>query len=101
MIQYNVNKYHIWYPYSCSICILYNMYNNNNNNNSNDNKRGAIVYTICMYVHTVRHLRQPTHAQTGWLDRAREDSVAYTYIKRHIAYHNTTHTDTHIYTYIS
>ena len=48
MTQYNVNKYHIWYPYSCSICILYDMYNNNNNN-SNDNKCGAIVYTICVY----------------------------------------------------
>ena len=99
MTQYNVNKYHIWYPYSCSICILYNMYNNNNN--SNDNKCGVIACTICMYVHTVRHLRQPTHAQTGWLNRAREDSIVYTYIMRHIAHHNTTHTDTHIYTYIS
>ena len=70
----------------------------NNNNNSNDNKCDAIVCTICMYVHTVRHLRQPTHAQTGWLDRAREDSVR-THIMRHIAHHNITHTHTHIYTY--
>ena len=45
------------------VYILYSMYNNNNN----DNKCGAIVYTICAYVHTVRHLCQPTHAQTGWL----------------------------------
>ena len=76
------------------------MYNNNSNNN--DNKCDAVVYTICMYVHTVRHLRQPTHAQTGWLDRAREDSVVYTYIMRHIAHHSITHTYTYtyIYTYI-
>ena len=82
------------------VYILYSMYNNNSNNN-NDNKCDAIVYTICAYVHTVRHLCQPTHAQTGWLDRAREDSVAYTYTMRHIAHHNIihTHTDTHIYTY--
>ena len=53
------------------VYILYSMYNNNNN----DNKCGAIVYTICAYIHTARHLCQPTHAQTGWLDRAREDSV--------------------------
>ena len=79
------------------VYILYSMYNNSNNNN--DNKCDAVVYTICMYVHTVRHLRQPTHAQTGWLDRAREDSVAYTYTMRHIAHHNITHTHTHIYTY--
>ena len=72
------------------------MYNNNSNNN-NDNKCDAIVCTICAYVHTVRHLCQPTHAQTGWLDRAREDSVAYTYIMRHIAHHNITHTYTYIY----
>lgn len=72
MTPYNVNKYHIWYPYSCSICILYNMYNNNNNNNSNDNKCGAIVYTICVCVHTVRHLRQPTtHRQAGWTEQER------------------------------
>ena len=57
MIQYNVNKYHTWNVYSCSIYILYSMYNNNNNN---DNKYGAIVYTICAYVYTVRHLCQPT-----------------------------------------
>ena len=56
------------------------MYNNSNNN---DNKCDAIVYTICVYVHTVRHLRQPTHAQTGWLDRAREDSAAYTHHATH------------------
>ena len=55
------------------------MYNNSNNN---DNKCDAIVCTICAYVHAVRHLRQPTHAQTGWLDRAREDSVVYTYIQQ-------------------
>ena len=73
------------------------MYNNSNNNNGN--KCDAIVYIICEYVHTVRHLCQPTHAQTGWLDRAREDSVAYTYIMRHIAHHIITHTHTHIYTY--
>ena len=76
------------------------MYNNNNN----DNKCGAIVCTICVCVcaHTVRHLCQPTHAQTGWLDRAREDSVAYTYIMRHIAHHSITdtYTYTYIYTYI-
>ena len=47
MTQYNVNKYHIWYVYSCSIYILYSMYNNDN-----DNKCGAIVYTICAYVYT-------------------------------------------------
>ena len=61
------------------VYILYSMYNNNNN----DNKCGAIVCTICVYVHAVRHLRQPTHAQTGWLDRAREDSVAYTHHATH------------------
>ena len=69
------------------------MYNNNNN----DNKCGAIVCTICAYVHTVRHLCQPTHAQTGWLDRAREDSVQH--IMRHIAHHSITHTYTYTYTY--
>ena len=53
MTPYNVNKYHIWYVYSYSIYILYSMYNNNSNNN---NKCDAIVYTICVYVHTVRHL---------------------------------------------
>ena len=79
------------------VYILYSMYNNNNNN---DDKCGAIVCTICAYVYTVRHLCQPTHAQTGWLDRAREDSVAYTYIMRHIAHHNITHTHTHIHIYI-
>ena len=47
MIQYNINKYHIWYVYSCSVYILYSMYNNNNDN---DNKCDAIVYTICMYI---------------------------------------------------
>ena len=74
------------------------MYNNSNNN---DNKCDAIVCTICAYAHIVRHLRQPTHAQTGWLDRAREDSVAYTYTMRHIAHHNITqHIHTHIYIYI-
>ena len=77
------------------VYILYSMYNNNNN----DNKCGAIVCTICVYVHAVRHLRQPTHAQTGWLDRAREDSVAYTYTMRHIAHHNITHTYTYTYIY--
>ena len=77
------------------VYILYSMYNNNNN----DNKCGAIVYTICAYVHTVRHLCQPTHAQTGWLDRAREDSVAYTYTMRHIAHHSITHTYTYTYIY--
>ena len=81
------------------VYILYSMYNNNSNNN-NDNKCDAIVYTICMYVHTVRHLRQPTHAQTGWLDRAREDSIVYTYIMRHIAHHSITHTYTYTYIYI-
>ena len=70
-----------------------------NNNNDNDDKCGAIVYTIWAYVHTVRHLCQPTHAQTGWLDRAREDSVAYTYTMRHIAHHNITHTYTYTYIY--
>ena len=70
-----------------------------NNSNTNDNKCDAIVYTMCMYVHTVRHLRQPAHAQTGWLDRAREDSVAYTYIMRHIAHHSITHTYTYTYIY--
>ena len=74
------------------------MYNNNNNNN--DNKYGAIAYTICTYAHTVRHLCQPAHAQTGWLDRAREESVAYTYIMRHIAHHSITHTYTYTYIYI-
>ena len=78
MTQYNANKYHIWYVYSCSIYILYSMYNNNN-----DDKCDAIVCTISEYVHTVRHLCQPTHAQTGWLDRAREDSVAYTHHATH------------------
>ena len=73
------------------VYILYSVYNNNNN----DNKCDAIVYTICACVHTVRDLCQPTHAQTGWLDRAREDNVAYTYTMRHIAHHNITHT--HIY----
>ena len=77
------------------VYILYSMYNNNNN----DNKCGAIVYTICAYVHTVRHLCQPTHAQRGWLDRAREDSVAYTYTMRHIAHHSITHTYTYTYIY--
>ena len=67
------------------------MYNNNNN----DNKCGAIVCTICAYVHTVRHPCQPTHAQTDWLNRAREDSVAYIYTKRHIAHHSITHTYTY------
>ena len=96
MIQYNVNKYHIWYVYSCSTYILYSMYNNNNS----DNKCGAIVYTICAYVYTVRYLCQPTHAQTDWLDRAREDSVAYTYTMRHIAHHNTyIHIYIHIHIY--
>ena len=71
------------------------MYNNNNN----DNKYGAIVCTICAYVHTVRHLCQPTYAQTVWLDRAREDSVACTYIMRHIAHHSITHTYTYTYIY--
>ena len=78
------------------VYILYSMYNNNNN----DNKCGAIVYTICAYVHTVRHLCQPTHAQTGWLDRTREDSVVYTYIMRHIAHHSITHTYTYTYIHI-
>ena len=78
------------------VYILYSMYNNNNN----DNKCGAIVCTIFAYVYTVRHLRQPTHAQTGWLDRAREDSVVYTYIMRHIAHHSITHTYTYTYIYI-
>ena len=96
MTQYNVNKYHIWYVYSCSVYILYSMYNNSNNN---DNKCGAIVCTICAYVHTVRHLCQLTHAQTDWLDRAREDSVAYTYTMRHIAHHSITHTYTDTYIY--
>ena len=73
------------------VYILYSMYNNNNN----DNKCGAIICTICAYVHTVRHLCQPTHAQTGWLDRAREDSVAYT----HHATHNTSQHNTYIHTY--
>ena len=51
MTQYNVNKYHIWYVYSCSVYyILYSMYNNNSNNN--DNKCDAIVCTICAYVYT-------------------------------------------------
>ena len=78
------------------VYILYSMYNNNSNNN-NDNKCDAIVYTICAYVHTVRHLCQPTHAQTGWLDRAREDSVQH--IMRHIAHHSITHTYTYTYIY--
>ena len=63
------------------VYILYSMYNNNNDDN--DDKCDAIVCTICEYVHTVRHLCQPTHAQTGWLDRAREDSVAYTHHATH------------------
>ena len=69
MTQYNVNKYHIWYVYSCSVYyILYSMYNNNNN----DNKCGVIVCTICAYVHTVRHLCQPTmHRQAGWTEQER------------------------------
>ena len=71
----------------------------NNNNDDNDDKCDAIVCTICEYVHTVRHLCQPTHAQTGWLDRAREDSVAHTYTMRHIAHHNITHTYTYTYIY--
>lgn len=50
------------------VYILYSMYNNNNN----DNKCGAIVYTICAYVHTVRHLCQPTtHRQAGWTEQER------------------------------
>ena len=65
MAQYNVNKYHIWYPYSCSICILYNMYNNNNN--SNDNKCGAIVYTICVCVCTHSKTPTPTYPRTDRL----------------------------------
>ena len=81
------------------VYILYSMYNNNNDND-NDNKCGAIVCTICAYVHTVRHLCQPTHAQTGWPDRAREDSVVYTYIMRHIAHHSITHTYTYTYIHI-
>ena len=54
------------------VYILYSMYNNNSNNN-NDNKCDAIVYTIYMYVHTVRHLRQPTltHRQAGWTEQER------------------------------
>ena len=70
MTQYNVNKYHIWNVYSCSGYILYSMYNNNNNN---DNKCGVIAYTICAYVHTVRHLCQPTHThrQAGRTEQER------------------------------
>ena len=49
------------------IYILYSMYNNNNDDN--DDKCGAIVYTICAYVHTVRHL--PTHRQAGWTEQER------------------------------
>ena len=60
----------------------------------------SIVCIICAYVYTVRHLCQPTHAQTGWLDRAREDSVVYTYIMRHIAHHSITHTYTYTYIHI-
>lgn len=71
------------------------MYNNSNNN---DNKCDAIVCTICAYVHTVRHLCQPTHAQTGWLDRAREDTSR-THIMRHITHHSITHTYTYTYIY--
>ena len=70
-----------------------------NNSNDNDDKYDAIVYIICAYVHTVRHLYQPIHAQTGWLDRAREDSVAYTYTMRHIAHHSITYTYTYTYIY--
>ena len=80
------------------VYILYSMYNNNSNNN--DNKCDTIVCTICAYIHIVRHLCQPTRAQTGWLDRAREDSVAYTYTMRHIAHHNITHTHIYIIIYI-
>ena len=47
------------------VYILYSMYNNNNN----DNKCGAIVCTICVYVHAVRHL--PTHRQAGWTEQER------------------------------
>ena len=54
---------------------------------------------MCVCIYTVRHLCQPTLAQTGWLDRAREDSVAYTYIMRHIAHHSITHTYTYTYIY--
>ena len=51
------------------VYILYSMYNNNNNN---DDKCGAIVCTICVYVHTVRHLCQPTtHRQAGWTEQER------------------------------
>ena len=70
-----------------------------NNNNDNDDKCGAIICTICASIYTVRPLYQPTHAQTGRLDRAREDSVAYTYTMRHIAHHNITHTYTYTYIY--
>ena len=52
-----------------------------------------------MYIHS----KTPTptyHAQTGWLDRAREDSVVYTYIMRHIAHHSITHIYTYTYIYI-
>ena len=57
---------------------------------------------MCVCIYTVRHLCQPTLAQTDWLDRAREDSVAYTYTMRHIAHHNITqHIQIHIYKYIS
>ena len=50
------------------VYILYSMYNKNNN----DNKCGAIVYTICAYVYTVRHLCQPTtHRQAGWTEQER------------------------------
>ena len=70
------------------------------NNNDNDNKCGAIYSLYYMCVCTYSKTPMPTyHAQTGWLDRAREDSVAYTYTMRHIAHHNITHTHTHIYTY--
>ena len=52
------------------VYILYSMYNNNSNNN--DNKCDTIVCTICVYVHTVRHLRQPTtHRQAGWTEQER------------------------------
>ena len=51
---------------------------------------------VCTYSKTP----MPTyHAQTGWLDRAREDSVVYTYIMRHIAHHSITHTYTYTYIY--
>ena len=63
MTQHNVNKYHIWYPYSCSICILYNMYNNN----SNDNKCGAIYSLYYMYVCTYSKTPMPTYPRTDRL----------------------------------